>query len=153
VRSVIWPFAALVVILDRITKWLVVTRMKPLESIPLIPGVFHLTYVRNPGAAFGVLAYRRDFFLIVTALVIASVLYYSKYVSKDQVFLRASLGLQLGGAIGNLIDRLRSGLVVDFLDFRVWPVFNVADSAIVVGTGVVILLLLKSPRDAPAREG
>jgi len=150
---VIWPFAALVVILDRITKWLVVTRMKPLESIPLIPGVFHLTYVRNPGAAFGVLAYRRDFFLIVTALVIASVLYYSKYVSKDQVFLRASLGLQLGGAIGNLIDRLRSGLVVDFLDFRVWPVFNVADSAIVVGTGVVILLLLKSPRDAPAREG
>lgn len=152
-RSVIWPFAALVVILDRITKWLVVTRMKPLESIPLIPGVFHLTYVRNPGAAFGVLAYRRDFFLIVTALVIASVLYYSKYVSKDQVFLRASLGLQLGGAIGNLIDRLRSGLVVDFLDFRVWPVFNVADSAIVVGTGVVILLLLKSPRDAPAREG
>jgi len=100
-----------------------------------------------------VLAYRRDFFLIVTALVIASVLYYSKYVSKDQVFLRASLGLQLGGAIGNLIDRLRSGLVVDFLDFRVWPVFNVADSAIVVGTGVVILLLLKSPRDAPAREG
>lgn len=143
--SVFWLTALVVLLLDRLTKLLVVYNMKPSESIPLVPGVFHLTYVRNPGAAFGVLAHQRWFFLFVAVIVISFVIYYSRQIGPSHKMLQFGLGLQLGGAVGNMIDRALTGLVVDFLDFRIWPVFNVADSAIVVGTAIVVFTLLREP--------
>jgi signal peptidase II len=117
--------------------------MAELESIPLIRGVFHLTYILNPGAAFGMLAYKTVFFIVMAIVVIGGVIIYNHRLSGEQLVLRIALGLQVGGAIGNLIDRVRFAHVVDFLDFRVFPVFNFADTAITVGVGLLILEILR----------
>jgi signal peptidase II len=124
---------AVVLALDLATKYAVKTLMTPHQSIPIIPNVFHLTYVQNPGAAFGMLANWRWYFIAVTVVVIGLILVYGKAIAGNNKLLQYSLGLQLGGAAGNLVDRVLVGKVVDFLDLRVWPVFNVADSALVVG--------------------
>lgn len=125
--------------LDFATKLVVKRYMVPGETIPIIPGVFNLTHVRNPGAAFGLLANRTTFFVVITVLVIALILYYSKQIAGAKTLVSVSLGLQLGGAVGNLLDRVRFGVVTDFFDFHYWPVFNIADSAIVVGVGLFFL--------------
>jgi signal peptidase II len=121
-----------------ITKRLVEAGLAVGESLPIIKDVFHLTRVANPGAAFGLLPDGTLFLAAVTAVVVVVILWMGPRLAGDSRLLRLALGLELGGAVGNLVDRLRAGLVTDFLDFRVWPVFNVADSAIVVGA----LLLL-----------
>jgi signal peptidase II len=103
----------------------------------------------NRGAAFGVLQNQNALFIVVSGIVIAVIIGSYKYSPTRSAWLNLALGLQLGGAIGNLIDRLRLGYVVDFLDVGVWPVFNVADSAIVIGVGILALHLLRTPRPAP----
>ena len=125
----------LVYLLDRISKYLVVTRMEPAETIPLIRGFFHITYVKNAGAAFGVLQDKRWFFIAVTLLIMALMVYLVFTMGKKDLLFSLTLGLITGGATGNLTDRLQSGLVTDFLDFRgIWPyIFNIADSSLVVG--------------------
>jgi signal peptidase II len=120
--------------------------MAELESIPLIRGVFHLTYILNPGAAFGMLAYKTVFFIVMTIVVIGGIMIYNHRLVGERLVLRIALGLQVGGAIGNLIDRVRSGYVVDFLDFRVFPIFNFADTAITVGVGLLILEILRQDK-------
>jgi len=109
----------------------------PNESLPVIKSVFHITYVNNPGAAFGLLANKTPIFIGVTLVVAVFILLTYNYLPPGRTLLRLALALMLGGAMGNLIDRVRFGYVIDFLDFRVWPVFNLADMAIV--TGVVLL--------------
>ena len=102
--------------------------------MPLIKGVFHLTLIHNRGAAFGILKNQTPFFIFVSIL--AVILIYSALrnnKNKKYSFHNVSLVLILAGALGNLIDRLRFGYVIDFLDLRIWPVFNVADSAITIG--------------------
>lgn len=141
--------AAGVFVLDRVSKSVVQSRMALGESVPVLPGVFHLTYVRNPGAAFGLLPDRTAFFIAATVLVVALILWYAWRVGVPRRSVRLALGLQLGGALGNLVDRVAHGTVVDFLDFRVWPVFNLADSAIVVGVGIFALEVVGAMR----REG
>ncbi|MBC7325302.1 MAG: signal peptidase II [Moorella sp. (in: Bacteria)] len=134
------PFLLLVLLvlgLDQLTKYIIRTNFQPNESLPVIKSIFHLTYVNNPGAAFGLLAYKTPVFIGVTLLVAAIILVAYRFLPPDRALLRLSLAMMLGGALGNLIDRLRFGYVVDFLDFRIWPVFNLADMAIVGG---VILL-------------
>jgi signal peptidase II len=116
------------------------------DSIPVIPGVLHITYVKNPGAAFGMLPNHQFIFLIVSVLVIMITLSYYWFARPVDKLSKVSFGLVLGGAFGNLIDRVYLGKVTDFIDFRIWPVFNVADSAIVIGIGLVILMLLSSAR-------
>ncbi|MGE5484989.1 MAG: signal peptidase II [Ignavibacteriales bacterium] len=123
-------------LLDLASKKVVKSLMTPNQSIPIIPNVFHLTYVLNPGAAFGLFAYKRIYFILVTVIVIVLILIYGKRFAGNSVLLQLSLGLELGGALGNLVDRVIIGRVVDFLDLRVWPVFNVADSAIVIGVAL-----------------
>ena len=113
------------------------------ESIPIVKQVFHLTYILNPGAAFGFLAYQTNLFIIVTAGLVLGVLLFYRSLPLERVLVRYGLALVVGGALGNLVDRLRFGKVVDFLDFRVWPVFNLADSAIVIGACLLILDFLK----------
>ncbi len=124
---------AAVFALDLASKKVVRTLMTPHQSIPLIPNVFHLTYVLNPGAAFGLFAYKTNYFILVTIAVIVLIIAYGRRLAGDSRLLQASFGLELGGALGNLVDRLVTGKVTDFLDIRVWPVFNLADTAIVIG--------------------
>lgn len=133
--------AVFVIILDQFTKWLVVKNMTLGESIPLWDGVFHLTSHRNAGAAFGILQNQRWFFVVITILIVAGIVIYLRRVGSKQPILSIGLGLVLGGAIGNFIDRFLFGEVVDFLHFVLinFPIFNVADSAISIGVGFVIL--------------
>lgn len=143
--------ASLVVIADQLTKWLVVSHFALYESRVIISGFFNLTYLRNTGAAFSLLAdanpaWRSYFFIGVAigALVFVGFAF-REYRQKGLLF-AFSFALVAGGAVGNLIDRVRSGSVVDFLDFYVssyhWPAFNVADSAIVIGVGLFMLASL-----------
>ncbi len=132
--------ASLILALDRFSKYLVSSLMQVGDSIPLFENFLHLTYVRNPGAAFGMLPYRTVFFVVITVVVALFIVYYYRLLTEDHRLLRFSLALLLGGAIGNLIDRLNTGYVVDFIDFKIWPpVFNVADSAIVIGIGLFLI--------------
>ncbi|MFZ5632845.1 MAG: signal peptidase II [Bacillota bacterium] len=135
-------------LLDQASKMYIMTTMHRGQSIPVIENIFHITYIHNPGAAFGLLAYRTAFFIAITLLVIAGiVIFYWKRGIKGGL-LPVALGLVVGGSLGNLADRIRFGEVVDFLDFRVWPVFNLADSAIVTGAGLLIIVLWRMDRKA-----
>ena len=128
----------LVFVIDQLVKHLVVSTMHLGQSFPVIKGIFHITYVLNPGAAFGMLEHQRWFFIVVAlAAVLLGVFFYRK-LQQESILMRSGAGLLLGGAVGNLADRIQSGLVVDFLDFRVWPVFNIAGIAICAGAGILI---------------
>ncbi len=133
-----------VVILDQFSKYIVVENMALGESIPIIEEVFHLTYILNPGAAFGMFAHNRLFFIAIAVVVIGIIIWARKEILASPWEVKAGCGLFLGGAIGNLIDRARQGLVIDFFDFRIWPVFNIADIAICIGVGLIIWNLLKT---------
>lgn len=133
-----------VVILDQFSKYIVVENMALGESIPIIEEVFHLTYILNPGAAFGIFAHNRLFFIAIAVIVIGIIIWARREILASPWEVKAGCGLFLGGAIGNLIDRARQGLVIDFFDFRIWPVFNIADIAICIGVGLIIWNLLKT---------
>jgi signal peptidase II len=134
--------AALVFAADQLSKFWITRRLLLGESWPLLPNIFHLTYLLNPGAAFGILAHRTVFFVAISFLIILLIIVGGFLIPSQHYLLRLALSLQLGGALGNLCDRLRFGYVVDFLDFRIWPVFNLADIAIVLGTGLLLLSLI-----------
>lgn len=138
--------ALAVAALDQVTKAYLQANMTPGASVPIIKGIFHITYVLNPGAAFGILQHQTWFFVAVAFALFAAVLYFYPRIPPEYGLLRLGIGLQVGGAAGNVVDRLKTGFVVDFLDFRVWPVFNVADMAIVVGVGLIVYSLLFPPR-------
>lgn len=133
-----------VVILDQFSKYIVVENMALGESIPIIEEVFHLTYILNPGAAFGMFAHNRLFFIAIAVIVIGIIIWARREILASPWEVKAGCGLFLGGAIGNLIDRARQGLVIDFFDFRIWPVFNIADIAICIGVGLIIWNSLKT---------
>lgn len=150
--------AGLVVIVDQITKRLADERLRGQRSIPLIDDVLRLTYVENRGAAFGLLQDQTAFFVFVGILVIGVIAASYRYLPRSGFRLHLALGLQLGGAVGNLVDRIRQGYVVDFVDFGYranwWPVFNVADSAIVVGVALLALnALVPNPRTESPHAG
>jgi signal peptidase II len=144
--------------LDQLAKLLIEAALPEGHSRPLIPGVLMLTHIRNPGTAFGLL---RGSGPLLTAITVAAVIFiisYWLYVRRQEEamspILLWGLALPLGGAAGNLLDRLRLGHVTDFIDFRVWPVFNVADSAITVGACLVAyyFFVIQEAR-VPATEG
>jgi signal peptidase II len=145
-----------IVLLDQASKFAVVHTMRLGQSIPIIPGLFNLSYVLNPGAAFGILAshspsFRSPFFVGVSLLAIGLIIYYyHRYLPEPTRLPGAALGLILGGAVGNLIDRVRVGMVIDFLDVYVseshWPAFNVADAAISIGVCLMLLRMLREWR-------
>ncbi|MEN6621682.1 MAG: signal peptidase II [Smithella sp.] len=139
--------AAAVIALDQITKCAISSRFFIHEAYPVINGFFNLVYVMNPGAAFGFLAnasatFRYIFFIGITCLALVLIIYYLIKNEKGTIISVISLTLIFGGAVGNLIDRIRFGEVVDFLDFYIstyhWPAFNVADSAICIGAALMI---------------
>ena len=131
-----------VVSLDQITKALVMRTFVPGESVPILQDIFHLTYVLNPGAAFGILSNQRIFLLVTGVTLILVTIYFYPLLKKSDGFLRFGATAILSGAVANLIDRVQTGYVVDFFDFRIWPVFNIADIAIVLGMGFMIYAIL-----------
>ncbi|RXI98083.1 lipoprotein signal peptidase [Anaerobacillus alkaliphilus] len=138
--------ALIVLVLDQVTKWLVITQMSLHQQIPIIENLLYLTSHRNKGAAFGILQGQMWLFFIVTLFVVAFVVYYINKHTRESKLLGISLGLVLGGALGNFIDRLFRGEVVDFIDVYIFTydfaIFNVADMALVIGVGVLILQIL-----------
>lgn len=128
-----WIIIISAIAADRVSKVICRQYLRPLGSIPVIKGVFHLTYVENTGAAFGMLQGNTWFLILTSVLVSAVVAYLIWKVKPENRYVKTSLALILGGALGNLVDRVLLGYVVDFLDFRIWPVFNIADSCVVVG--------------------
>lgn len=128
----IWIIAISILILDQLTKYLIVANFDYLQSVPVIKDIFHLTLVHNYGAAFGILQNQRILFIAIALLVLGVIIYFYRQLPSDWIS-KLAIGLAIGGTIGNLIDRVRLGYVIDFFDFRIWPVFNIADSAIVVG--------------------
>lgn len=133
---------AVVVALDQLTKYLIRSNMALDHSMPLIDGVFHITYIHNAGAAFSIFQNKTGFLIAMQLIVIAFVLIY--LIRKQKVehwCLMLSLSLIAAGGLGNLIDRAVNGYVVDFLDFRIWPIFNVADISVCVGCGLLLLYM------------
>jgi signal peptidase II len=128
--------AGLVLLVDRISKFLVMTHMQDGESIPLLPPVFYLTYVRNKGAAFGFFQGKVVLLSAVALICLLLVLTQWKRIKTKSAFVRWGVVISFVGAVGNLIDRLRWGAVIDFLDIRIF-VFNVADVAIVLGVALL----------------
>ncbi len=118
--------------LDQLSKFLITKNLFQNQSIPIIKGIFHITLVHNRGAAFGILKNQIPLF-IITSLFAIILIYFNLKENKQSKSYSIVLSLILAGALGNLIDRLFFGYVIDFLDFRIWPVFNMADSAITIG--------------------
>jgi len=148
--------AVIVVGLDQITKAIVVARMQDGESVRAVDGILHWTLQRNPGSAFGLFQHIPIVFTILSAgIALAIVIGAPRVRARGMAF---ALGLVLGGAVGNLIDRIARppglfrGHVIDFIDFRVWPVFNVADSAVVVGAILLAIVSSIAERRAKADE-
>ncbi|WP_324823776.1 signal peptidase II [Sinanaerobacter sp. ZZT-01] len=125
---------AAVVALDQVTKYLVQVNMDLNHTIPILDGIFHFTYIHNYGAAFRILENHQIFLLSVTGLVIIGMFLYLLWKRKTgHILFLISVALIIGGGIGNFIDRALQGYVVDFFDFRIWPIFNIADIAVVCG--------------------
>lgn len=140
----IWLTIVLVLAVDRISKIIVQNNLNLGESLEIIPGFFHLTYILNPGAAFGMLAGKTWFFVFTAVLVVGAIIYFQGKVPAQQSLIRICMGMIGGGALGNLYDRLFIGKVIDFLDFKVWSyIFNIADSMIVVGGFLLLFLIYK----------
>lgn len=153
----VFSVALIVFILDQATKFAAAHLLAAQPTWPVLKGIFHLTLVRNTGAAFGFLQGGAFFFVIISLFCIVVIILalfraslFSKVFALDarDGWVRTSLGLILGGACGNLADRLRLSCVVDFLDFRIWPVFNLADSAITIGGIIFFLKILKCEKNS-----
>ncbi len=151
---------AFIALADQLAKLAMAAALRPGQSIEVIPGLFNLVLTHNRGAAFGILNrpdtdWQRWFFVGATVFAIALIMHMAK--SSQDRLMHASLGLILGGAVGNLIDRLRLGSVIDYLDFhlagRHWPAFNVADSAITVGAGLLLVSLYAQNRRISRQVG
>lgn len=130
---------AFMVIFDQLSKYYIQSSMTLGESIPILPNIFHITYILNPGAAFGLFANQTFFFIVLAVLMIAAVIYFYSAIKRESTWMQVGIGLLLGGAIGNLIDRIQIGMVVDFFDFRIWPIFNIADVGIVCGAFIIVI--------------
>ena len=135
-------------IADQITKAIVMATMRVGDVIPVLPPFLDLHYITNRGVAFGLFSWLGDVFVPIAIVIMTAIFWYYRSLRQRRLWLRTALGLQLGGALGNLLDRLRFGAVVDFVDFHIeainfhFAIFNVADSAIVVGVGILLVSLL-----------
>lgn len=148
-----WIFGAgaLIVVLDQLTKWIVTETIERGDARMDI-GFFRLVHITNSGAAFGILGNAGPLLAITSVVGIAAIVIYIFNPGFAHPLMRAGLGLMLGGAIGNLIDRLRNGEVVDFLKVPNWPAFNIADSAITIGVILLLWTMLRETREPASAE-
>lgn len=143
--------ASVVVLADQVTKAVILKNLPLYSSLTIIPGFFDITHIHNPGGAFGLFAdsgagVRKVVFFLVSLMAMVLILWFTVKTPPTHRFLAVGFAMIFGGAAGNLIDRIRFGKVVDFLDFYIgryhWPAFNVADSAISIGIGIFLLHLV-----------
>jgi signal peptidase II len=153
---VLYGIAALVYAIDRVTKVLVEANFRERPPVELIPGVLELRFTTNPGGAFGIFGDLSWLFVLISVVVVGAIVFASRNL--PSTISAVGLGLVLGGAIGNLTDRLLrgpalGGQVVDFIDLQVWPVFNLADTGIVIGAALLLLSgLRRDRREATAEQ-
>ena len=138
---------ALVALIDQLSKNYMEALLVPGRSIPIVGDFLYLTYVQNTGAAFSLFQSHNDLLIIVGAIVSLIVFYVHFRVSEQQKYIQFCLGLILGGSIGNIIDRVIRGYVVDFIDLKFWPVFNLADAMINIGVVLLVLKILFTKED------
>ncbi|MFJ5749928.1 signal peptidase II [Peribacillus frigoritolerans] len=148
--------ALLVIALDQLTKWMIVKKMEYGESIEIIENLLYITSHRNRGAAWGILQGQMWFFYIITIAVIIGLVYYIQKMAKESILLGVALGLMLGGAIGNFIDRVARQEVVDFVHTYIFsysfPVFNVADAALSIGVGLLLIHMFLEEKNAKEKD-
>jgi signal peptidase II len=159
-RNGLLLIAAATLLLDQLTKGIVVRALSPAESwsfSPFLARIVNITYVTNTGAAFGLFPDQGFLFIVIAVVVAAVIIVYYRRLPEGQWMIRAALGLQLGGALGNLLDRLRYRHVVDFVDLNFWPlqdfpVWNVADASIVMGVALLAFTMLREESHARADD-
>jgi signal peptidase II len=148
--------AILIILLDQFTKWLIVSKMTFGDSIPIINNVLYITSHRNRGAAWGILQGQMWLFYAITLVVIIAIIYYIQKAAKGKWLLGISLGLMLGGAIGNFLDRVIRKEVVDFIHTYIFgynfPVFNVADSSLCIGVVLLMIVMLRDERETKEKS-
>jgi signal peptidase II len=150
----------LVLVADQVTKSLVVSQLSLGQTVDLfswLSPLIRLTYITNTGVAFGLFPSLGNVFKVVPLVVVAILLVYNRQLPNGEWLTRIALGLQMGGALGNLVDRLVRGAVVDFLDFnfwplKTWPIFNLSDASVVAGAALLGLTLLLQPEKDPREE-
>ena len=129
-----------IITIDRLTKNYIISHIKLGESIKLL-NILNLTYAQNKGAAFGILQGKLFFFITVSIFVIGLIIIFYEALVKSKISL-VSISLILGGTIGNILDRIFYGFVIDFIDFKIWPIFNIADSALTIGIIIFSIYLI-----------
>jgi signal peptidase II len=152
--------AFIILVIDYLTKWMVRVRLDPIQSVEIIPGYLRLSYWQNSGVAFGlfdaVASVWKPYILAALAVVaVVAIVVYGAHMPPERKLLRASLAVIIGGILGNLVDRIVRGYVIDFIDFHIydtfhWPTFNVADSAITIGIALLLIDTVKNPAVNPA---
>jgi signal peptidase II len=150
--ALLFAVAVAVLALDQLSKAAVMRYLEPQvpwNPIESLSSIVSVTYVTNTGAAFGLFPQLGNLYVVVALVIVGALLIFYRRFAFSHRLMQVCLGLQLGGAAGNLIDRLRLGHVIDFVDLKVWPVFNVADSSIVAGVLILAFLLL---REKPTEE-
>ena len=147
--------AAIVFALDQATKFLVVQNIPLWESwsiSPTLARLFKFTYITNTGAAFGMFPQLGNIFTVIALIVIVGIVFFHHYLPIGSILVRLSIGLQLGGAMGNLVDRVLRGYVVDFVDIGFWPIFNIADISIVLGVTILTFCLWQEENKAESKD-
>jgi len=139
-----WALVLGVLLVDQISKFFITKNLFLNQSLPIINNIFHLTLIHNQGAAFGILKNHHYLFFFTGSLAVILIILNLKD-KKNRIY-RFSLGLILAGALGNMIDRFFLGYVIDFLDFRIWPVFNIADCAISLGAILLAWTVIKEKK-------
>ena len=153
-KRIIWPLllTALIIISDQLTKAFIVEWLKPQGSVSIIGDLLRLTFVTNTGVAFGMLTGMPYVLMVPIVILICVIIFYLVKTLGQSFVLTLALTLELGGALGNLIDRVRLGYVVDFVKFPYWPAFNVADSCVVVGAIGLAFILFWQDRQETASK-
>lgn len=139
--------AFLIIVIDQVTKWIIASSMKIGDSYEVIPNFLNITSHRNNGAAWGILSGKMFFFYIITVIILIVLVLFFIKEAQYNLFMQLAISLLFAGALGNFIDRLFNGEVVDFIDTNIFgydfPIFNVADSSLTIGVILVIIALLK----------
>ena len=144
----LYQIALLVIAADQVSKYFILENLSLGESAPVIASVFHLTSVRNTGIAFGLFQQHPIYLTAIISVCVLVLIFFSRRLCRGSSLEKIAYGLILGGAVGNLVDRARFGWVVDFLDFRIWPVFNIADSGITIGVALFAWqILFRAPNE------
>jgi len=140
---------ALFLAADQSAKFFLTHFLKPNETCPVIKNIFHITLILNTGCAFGLFRNKPSlFFMVISVVAIIFLIYFFKRLKKEDMLYKLAAILLIAGSTSNLIDRLRFGYVIDFLDFRIWPVFNLGDTAITIGVMIFILRLFYASRNS-----